>query len=477
MLKISEYLESIFGRKRDFVSIEMGENFIKLAEVASSHGKREIVKLVKRPLAPETAVEDIKNIFQSLNIPHSQVRLNIPRHLVTVRFLKLPSTDDNEIKKMVRIEALKHVPYADEDVVSGYRIIEKQNDGYSNILIAVTQADTVRSQLDVLKRAGLSVESVSLGSETLLLWYLASRKSEENITVLLVNIEAGHVDIDVIAGDKLIFTRGVLFSLVSPISTEKIIEQITLSIAAYRKESAKPIDKIILTGVLENANGLKALLADSVKCPIEVIDQMKDAAKRDSPDPGQEVASFVELLGLALRYEGVEINLLPETTQEEYRLDLVKKNIAAGLIVTGLIIAMAFGVILKKIHDKHLYIAYIDSELARIEPQVKTAKKMAKEIEVITSKIAERPLAIDLVSEIFRITPAGVTLTMMEYESRKTVTLRGTAPTLSDVFNYVATLEKSPYFENVKVKYANKRTGQAQNTADFEIICPISKPR
>ena len=202
MLKISEYLESIFARQRDFVSIEMGGNFIKLVEIASSNGNREVVRLVKRPLAPERAADNIKNIFESLNIPHRQVRLNIPRHLVTVRFSKLPSTDDNEIKKMVRIEALKHVPYADEDVVSGYRIIEKQDDGYSNVLIAVTQADTVRSQLAVLKKAGLSVESVSLGSEALLLWYLASLKPAENVTVLLVNIEVGHVDIDVVAGDS-----------------------------------------------------------------------------------------------------------------------------------------------------------------------------------------------------------------------------------------------------------------------------------
>jgi len=32
---------------------------------------------------------------------------------------------------MAKIESLKHVPYSDEDIVSGYRIIEKMDDGYS----------------------------------------------------------------------------------------------------------------------------------------------------------------------------------------------------------------------------------------------------------------------------------------------------------------------------------------------------------
>ena len=102
---------------------------------------------------------------------------------------------------------------------------------------------------------------------------------------------------------------------------------------------------------------------------------------------------------------------------------------------------------------------------------------MSKEIDLVTSKIAERPLAIDLTAEIFKITPSGVTLNMMEYESNKMFTLRGAAPNLSDVFKYVTILGKSPYFKNVKVKYANKRVSQASGMADFEINCMISGSR
>ncbi len=461
--------------------VELGENFIKVAEVVLSKGKREIARLVKRPFRASEAGEtdealEVRNIFESLNIPHHPVRLNIPRHLVTVRFIKLPSTSEDEIRKMTRIESLKHVPYSDENVVSGYKIIERMPDGYSNVLIAVAQADTIQREADILKKAGLFVESVSLGSETLLLWYLAAREAEEAGTILLVNIDAGHIDIDVVAGNKLIFTRGVLSSLVETIPVERIIEEINVSIAAYRKESGKLIDKVVLSGMPASVDELKTLLAAKVKIPIDVIDQMKGIARRQDAHLELAEASFVELLGLALRYDGADINLLPETAQEEQRLELVKKNIMTGLIVSVLIIVIGFGAILKKLHDKRAYISYIDSALSKIEPQVKTAKAMAREIDLVASKIAERPLAIDLVSEVFKITPSGITLTMMEYESYKTLTLRGTAPNLSDVFKYVTILGKAQYFKNVKVKYANKRTGQAGG-ADFEIICPVSKAK
>ncbi len=465
----------MFARERELVSVELGDGFIKLAETAFFQGKREVTRLIKRPLTTEDPAGEIRGIFESLKIPFGPVRLNIPRHLVTVRFLKLPSTDDGEIKKMARIESFKYVPYADEETISGYRIIEKQDDGYSRIMIAVAQADTALKKTELLKRASLSVEFISLGSETLLLWYLAAREPGDSLDVLLVNIDAEHIDIDVVLAGRLVFTRGVSYTSAFPISTEKILEQINLSIVAYRKESPKPLDKVILSGIPARSDKIKTILSDSVHAPIEIFDQMKNVPRSSDAHLELEEASFIELLGLSLKLDKAEINLLPEADMEVQRLEIVKKNITTGLIVSALIIFIAFGVVLKKLHDKEAYLSYVDSEIGKISGEVKTARTMAKEIEIVTSKIAERPLAIDLVSEIFKITPRGITLTMMEYESHKAVTLRGSAANLSDVFKYVTILENSPYFADVKVKYANKRMGQASPSADFEIAAPVTK--
>src|SRR3989338_10832972 len=105
----------------------MGDSFVKLAEYKIVKGKMQVVLLVKKPLSSkeDSAIsEDIRRLFESLNITQSKVRLNLPRHLATIRFLKLPSTDEEEIRKIIRIESLKHLPYTDEDIIYGYRIIE-----------------------------------------------------------------------------------------------------------------------------------------------------------------------------------------------------------------------------------------------------------------------------------------------------------------------------------------------------------------
>jgi len=464
----------VFSRNGTIVSVEMGDGSIKIAELTSDGQKTIVSRLIYSPLARGSA-DEIRGLFESLNIASREVILNIPRHLVTVRFLKLPSTDDEEIRKMAGIESLRHVPYADEDTVSGCRIVEKRPDGYSAVLIAVTQTETVRKEAETLKEAGVAAVSASLGSEALLLWYLALRAKEEESTALLVNIDAGHIDIDIIEGKKLVFTRGVSYGAAGPIAAGKIIEQAGVSMAAYKKESGKSVDKIVLTGRFAQANELKPVIADRLGLPVEIIDQAAALPEGGKFRAELEAASFAELLGPALRREEASVNLLPEPAREERRIELVKKNIASAAVVLALIAAVAFGTLLKKFHDKRAYISYADAELAKIEPRVRQAKKMVREMDIIASKIAERPLAIDLVNETFRITPPGISLATMEYESHKTVTLRGTSPGLSDVFKFVTILEKSPYFENVKVKYANKRAGQAPEQADFEIVCPISK--
>jgi hypothetical protein len=64
---------------------------------------------------------------------------------------------------------------------------------------------------------------------------------------------------------------------------------------------------------------------------------------------------------------------------------------------------------------------------------------------------------------------------MLDYEKGKTVTARGSASSLGDVFKYVTVLEKSPYLESAKVKYASKRITAGKEFADFEIVCILSK--
>jgi len=63
---------------------------------------------------------------------------------------------------------------------------------------------------------------------------------------------------------------------------------------------------------------------------------------------------------------------------------------------------------------------------------------------------------------------------MVDYESKKSLILRGSASSLSSIVGFISILEKSDYFESVKIKYTAKRKTSGKELTDFEIVCLLS---
>lgn len=437
-------------------------------------GRKHITGLINRHVStqgPDALAEEIKKIFQSMGFTHGKVRLNIPRHLVTARFLKIPSVDDQETSKMIEIESIKHLPHTDEKVIYGYRVIEKLEDGYSKVLLAIAQASIVDNLIGILNKAGVSrIDLLSLSSEALFYWYTLVREgSKEKENLMLVNLDMDHIDIDIVEEDKLVFTRGAAYSANNPREMEKIAQQIRVSINAYQKESEETVSRIILTGANAETADCALSLSKELKLPVDIIDQGNNIPIDENIKAPQEEASFAELLGLSLRSDDIKINLLPEDAMKEARLVNTKNNLITAIFLTALLVTLVSGLLVKKMRDKYVYLSSINAELKKMDPKIAIAKKMMKDISITSKIMARKPLAVDVLSEVCGITPGGVSLSTLDFESGKSLTIRGTAPALSDVLKYVVILENSPYFEGVKVKYANKRMAENREVTDFEI--------
>ena len=446
---------------------------IKAAIAEVSKGKKHITGLISEPVSgqdQDAAAEGVKKIFLSLGFTPQKVLLNIPRHLVTARFLKIPSIDDRETDKIIKIESIKHLPYTDEKVIYGYRVIEKSEDGYSKILLVIAQASVVNNFLDILKKALVSgIKSFSLSSEALYSWYALSRDAEEKGSVMLVNLDSGRMDIDVVEEDKLVFTRGAAYSSSDPEKIEKITRQIETSISTYQKESANSVSRIALTGSKKETAGCYPAFSERLKLPVDIMDQIKNIPIDENINPPVEEASFTELMGLALGSDGIKINLLSDDAMEEARITSTKNTLITAVLLTALLLTLVSVVLIKKMHDKYVYLASISAELKKMEPGIAVAKKMMKDVNVTMQIMARKPLAVDLFTEACGINPAGMSLSTLDFESGKSLTVRGIAPALGDVLRYVMILENSPYFEDVKVKYANKRMSENKEITDFEI--------
>jgi len=419
---------------------------------------------------PDAAAEAVNKVFMSLGFAPKKVLMNIPRHLVTARFLRIPSVDDREIDKIIKIESIRHLPYTDEKVTYGHRVIEKLEDGYSKVLLAIAQASVVNNFLDILNKASVSaVTSFSLSSEALYFWYALAGEGKERGNVMLVNLDPGHIDICIMDDNNLVFTRGTAYSADDPERIEKITLQIKISISTYQKESAKSVSRIALTGSKEETAGCCPALSEGLNLPVDIIDQTKNIPIDENIKVPADAGSFAELLGLSIGSDDIKINLLPKDAMEGARIANAKNALITAILLTALLVTLALGIVIKKIRDKYVYLASISSELKKMEPNIAVVKKMMKNVNVTRQIMERRPLAVDVFAEACGITPAGMSLSTLDFESGRSLTIRGIAPALGDVLRYVAILENSPYFEGVKVKYANKRMLENKEIADFEI--------
>ena len=109
---------------RPTVVVEISERWLKL--IAGRPAARQAVHGAAKPiqgLSDEQITQALGSMLQELKLKVRQVTMCLPRNLVTVRNLHLPSQKPAEIAQMIDLNIVRMVPYRKEEVVSSYRLL------------------------------------------------------------------------------------------------------------------------------------------------------------------------------------------------------------------------------------------------------------------------------------------------------------------------------------------------------------------
>ena len=460
------------------VALELHNDFVKIAGAFFTKGAK-IFRMVKKDFsskASDTRAQEVSAILKKYKFPKENLLLSIPRHLVMTRILHLPSVSDDEIICMAKMEAIKQMPYRDENIITGHRVIEKFKDGYSDVLLAIVQESTIKRFINTLKGGNLRIEKVALSTESLFAWYMMLEKRRENKTEVaaVVNISSGYIDIAILENEKLVFTRAFSYGADDAYTSTDSIDEIKKSIATFEKEKNKKVQKIITSGGENKGRTAEEVLRKEFDIPVKFIPQDEGIKVDSSSDADLKEVSYVELIGLSAKSKSIKINLLPEDMIQDNEFRIFKKSILKTTILLGCIVLIVLGIFIKKIFDKSKYIALLDAKITAMEPEVIRTRRMREDIRIIKNVIQKKPLAIDIVGEIYKIAPTDITFNMVDYESKKSLILRGSASSLSSIVGFISILEKSDYFESVKIRYTAKRKTSGKELTDFEIMCLLS---
>lgn len=492
-------IKQLFKSKSDVVGIDFSNGWIKIAEADIRSGQMCIVNIFAVPFAGDRDARDLSKIPQKefsrllwgmLKAKPNDIITCIPRQSVALRFLKLPSSNELEIEKMAEFQASRQLPFSTEDIVTGYRILNIDEDGYSRTALAIAQKNIVNTYFNMLNSAGLMPASICLSTEAILSCFLRSVAQRERPDLglyLLADIDYLFTELLICEGENILFSRAVAHGAESIFNLDKeseiidwvrgLTDHIKHSLAAFRKERPgedKIIRKMFITGGARKffkyiQDELYREFAVSVECP-DIFEDLNITCGeildiRDKP------ISVTSAIGMAIDKKALKIDLLPKELKLRRLYKQKRAELMRFYILSVSILVLFFISAGARLYYKQFYINYLDKQLVRLRPQVKQAELVIEKLNVAKNQTDKDAVPLELLKEIYRIIPEDVNLFMFSFTDNKACLLRGTSKTMSRVFEMVSILENSKHFKNVKVAFANKRKIAAEELVDFQINC------
>lgn len=419
--------------------------------------------------------EKLARIFKKYNYKNNPVIISLPRHLATCRYLKIPSQNPQEIERIVNLQAPRYLPYTMEELITGYEILELDKEGYSYINLVIAHRDAIDRYLKIFQVFNPSWIYIILSSYGMnnLYNYI---KPETRRPVMIIDININQVELAVVARKKLLFSRSFK-ALKSEADWEDVLaDEINKTQDVYLKEASKEApEKIVLVGIEKDLEEYSRILSKRINLPVEIISfsgrigllgEVRNAILASE-------ASCASLIGLGLQDLTPSLNLLPLDLKEKIKSTSFKKeNLKLSLLISTVILIVALG-IAKNLDNKAKYLHGLKTELNKISKEARPLESLEKRFRLISAQSQNKISSLDILDEIHKILPEGVSLTNLSYTQDKEIILHGQAPESNSVTVLVGNLEQSRIFKKfaIRLRYATQKRLQAGEIIDFEVAC------
>jgi Tfp pilus assembly protein PilN len=415
----------------------------------------------------EDAVSKLRGFVLRHNVDAGNVSAAIPAEWCLVKFMDIPSPDQDAVRDLLRYEIERHIPFPLEDVYYSFKITGKNNGGY-RVVIAVVQKERIEQLKEFLTRISLQPKVISV-SPFSILNAVALSGYKPNIAKELSGIQSrsdifGNRDEAGIAlfmeqdnWNMAVMKNGFCINLKRINLDDGRLEGIWNNIsdemtAALSELSIKKADRMVISGNLTTEQF--RFISDKAGMPIKVVEKFSFYSV-GSPDMNLLPSIGVCLSGLGLG--DIAINMLPE---RERKIDKAGALIAKLSAAAALILSLWLGV--SWITTGKDSIKTVENEIKRNEPEIRAVEALFSELTAIEkqNKFLKEAKAggvgkLEMLSELTSIIPADAWVTNLTYKEtkdekkgdKKEVVINGFAGSSAKL---IGLIENSPLFEGVE---------------------------
>lgn len=473
--------------------ISLDGQWLKLLHAEGPPRGRRITKLLACPVQgsnPDDILQQLKKACAAEDVAPKDVLIATPTHLSTTRLFSLPSTDPKEIRDIVDLQAEKHTPYAKEEVLTDFKVIERDRSGYSRVLLVIAHQDVVHRAVRLSEALGWTLERVGSELEGLVSWsQLAKRPRAAGEPVargkppagssLIIDVDGSTTVLLVVAKGQPQFQRSLAAGIQQlesdPASaTERLVAELQRSLEALDAEGAAKIQDIVLTGPVERLSALKTKIEEGLDLPVHLL----------SPWQGLELAeglrsvlerlpdvSFASLVGLAA--EPGELDLTPHTTKLRQAFEARAKSLVLlGCQAVGALLLFSL-LFIGRAQKEERYYGMLRQLYDTTAPEAQVVEQALQEVVFVEEGLRQQGQLLKAVETLAKLSPPEIRWNSLTYTRGDTFVLNGTAETLPKVYEFSGGLAASALFGAVEPRRVSKRKSGEQDLTDFELRCPL----
>jgi len=456
-------------RNKKFLVLEIEDSLIKAAFIENSRGNISIKDIFSFSRNKKEIKTTIKKL-QEYRWHKKNTIVLIPPKKGMVRYLELPSRNMTELRDMINFQLPRYLPYSFSDIIFGFKVVQEKKEGYAKVMVICIQKKFFNEILKITHSLADSLYGVFLCGEVGVDLLRNSQKDRKGVQAL-VDISSEEVNLSIFDSSGLLFMRSLNTAFfIRERDWLKGLEELEKTFIGFGREfDRREIDSIVVTGAKAYAPNFYNFLKEQSPKAIELFNPFDHVRCQKDMVGKFDNLSFHAVVGAAVDEEKRRINLISKEALSKKEKRLKKKSRTHTFLLAVIIICQLSFILYKEIAKKKTYLSYLRHEIKKTRLKARAIEDKGKRTALIKTQLETAGFSLDGVREVYRIIPPNISINILVFEKGNSLSIRGTARTMAEVFNLIPLLEKSLYFDRVISEGTKMRKLKGHVVADFQI--------
>jgi hypothetical protein len=452
--------------KKSFVSLFFTSNKLEVLKLAANKKKVEVFATIDLPegLIANHEVKDLnslaeilKKIWVKLHIHEKSVGIVVPEFSTYTKVLSLPKLLITELDEAVRWQSQEYLPFAPEEMVLDWKIIEENALEYEVLIVAIKES-ILAGYVNATAYAGLFPLVVEIPSISL------ARIANTPSPKIIIYASFDEIILFLTEGEKILSTT------VLPYENSSDVIPTILRMVKYNKEIK--LEKIYLGGSGIRSDFLKEF-SDKYQISVDRL-SLKIGGMSEEDCQRYLIPISLQFKNPVEPISSETINLLPEPIVKKYE----KKRF--GLQIWGLLMIVTFMVIssflaslgtylfltqqisIKKSETNNVVSTYSKNKDASIK--IKSINQTSDKVINIFA-ISQSPS--EVFNAIYKTKPEGINITSYQIDFEKGgVVISGVSATRDNLISFKQSLDKTGLFGQIILPLSSF---EIENNLNFDI--------